>query len=78
MFLKKCSAEASILLTKFQFFSAKGLYKLEDITAPTPNSNNEIIEINCVIEFTSPLISDPKADKITFGRIKPQIITTNW
>ena len=58
------------LVLNVSFFS-NGLYNSARTTAPNPPSNKEIKLRNCVIEDTSPLISDPNVLIIKRGSISP-------
>lgn len=77
-FAKNLCPETTTLLILILSLSANGLYNEDCITAPTPNSKNEIIAKNWEIELTRPFISEPYDFKISRGKINPQIILTIW
>ena len=63
----------------FSSLSTSGLYKLASITPVIPPSTKVIYARNWFKEDTNPLTSEPKYDKMIFGKINPLIIvSTNF
>lgn len=57
--LKKRFEETYILLISGKSLFAIGLYRADCTTAPTPHSQSEMIDKNCVTDDTTPLILEP-------------------
>ena len=69
--LKNFSEEYNIFSISCLFLFAIGLYNVDFITGPIPDSNNVMYERNWVIEETIPLTVEPNEDNIIFGTTNP-------